>query len=142
MIRPLAIVAMIHYLWLSFGSSFYALVVSKTAPESFGGITCADNGSAIIVSLVAMPWTDGRNGSVNVLVDSGLPGYHFDNAIVPELRDKLDHYQALAMQGCIVTPGQYPLKEGGKRLLHGHTIDAQGVQHLFQLLTFVVPGLG
>ena len=142
MIRPLAIVAMIHYLWLSFGSSLYALVVSKTAPERFGGITGVDNGSAIMVSLVAMPWTDGRNGSVNVLVDSGLLGYHFDNAIVPGLRDKLDHYQALAMQRCVVTPGRHPLKEGGKRLLHGHTINAQGMQHPFQLLTLVGPGLG
>ena len=142
MIRALAIVTMIQYMWLSFGSSRYAQVVSKTAPDIFGGITGAEDGSAITASPVAMPWTDGRNGSVNVLVDSGASGHRFDDAIILGLRNKLDHYQALAVQKCIATPGRHPLKGAGNRLLRGHMIDAHVVQHPVQLSTWVVPGLG
>ena len=36
MIRALAIMTMIDYLWLSFGSSFNFRVVSKTTPDMFG----------------------------------------------------------------------------------------------------------
>ena len=38
-VRALAMIVMIHYLWLSVGSSPYARVVSKTTPDIFGGIT-------------------------------------------------------------------------------------------------------
>ena len=126
MIRALAIVTMIHYLWLSFDSAFNARVVSKTVLDIFGGIAGAEDGSPIIVRPVAVSWTDGRNGSVIVLVDSGASGHHFDDAIILGLRDKPDHYQALAIQRWIETLGWHPLKEAGKGLLRGHTITPKG----------------
>ena len=54
----LAIVAMIHYRWLSFGSSLHAQVVPKTTPEIFVGIIGAEDGSAITANLAMVPWND------------------------------------------------------------------------------------
>lgn len=49
MTRALVVVAMLHYLWLSFGNSLYAVVVTNTSvqPEVFGGITSTEDGSAL-----------------------------------------------------------------------------------------------
>ena len=71
MIRALAMVATIQCLCLSFGSSLYVRVVSKTTPDIFEGITSVEDGSALTACPVAGPWNDGSNGSMNVLVDGG-----------------------------------------------------------------------
>lgn len=58
MIRVLAMVAVIHFLWLLFGSSFYTQEVStntKKQPESVGSITSVENGSALKSGPVAGP---------------------------------------------------------------------------------------
>ena len=55
MIRDLAMVAIIHYLWLSLGSSLHAQVVSKNAPDSFGGITGTEEESALTAGPLAGP---------------------------------------------------------------------------------------
>ena len=46
-----------------------SLCVSKTTSDLFGGITGAEDDSALTASPVAGPWNDASNGSVNVLVD-------------------------------------------------------------------------
>ena len=43
--RALAMVAVIHYLWLSFGSSLHARVVSEITPDIFRGVTRVEDGS-------------------------------------------------------------------------------------------------
>ena len=113
MIRALAMMVRIHYMWLSFGSSLYARVVAKTAPDIFGGITGAEDGLALITGPVAEWWNDGSNGFVNVLVESGASVHNFYDAIISELQDKLDNYQALAIQRGIATLGGPHLMETG-----------------------------
>ena len=88
-----AMVAMIHYMWLSFDSSHYARVVSKTTLNIFGGITGVEEGSNLTDGLVTRPWNDGSNGAVNILVDSGASGHCLEDTVVPGLRDKLESYQ-------------------------------------------------
>ena len=110
-------------------------MVSNTTPTIFNGITGAGDESTITVSPVAVPRIDEKNDCANVLVDSGAPGHHFDDAIILELRNKLEHYQALGIQLSIATPRRYPLKGAGEGLLRGHVIDAKGVQQLIELST-------
>ena len=117
-------------------------MISKTAPDIFRGISGTQDRLAITASPVAVQWIHGNNSSVNVLVDSGASGHHFDDAIILGLWDELDHHQALAIQRCIATPLRHPLKVAGKGLLRGHIIDAQGVHYLIHLSAWVVPGLG
>ena len=105
-------------------------MVSKTTPDIFGGITGAEDGSALTASPVVGPWNDRSNKSINVLVGSGSSGHYSDDAIIVGSWDKLDHFQALAIQWCTVTLGGHQLKRGSQGLLHDHMIDAQGVQHL------------
>ena len=48
--RALVMMAMLQYLWLSFGSPFYSRMVSMNnnrQPETFGGITSTEQGSAL-----------------------------------------------------------------------------------------------
>ena len=68
-------------------------MVSKTTPDILGGITGAKDGSALTAGLIAGSWNNESNGSVNVLVASGALGHYFDDAIIPELREKLDSYK-------------------------------------------------
>ena len=57
MTRALVMVAILHYLWLSFGSSPYARMVKNTYghPEVFGGITSTEDGSALTIGPTARP---------------------------------------------------------------------------------------
>ena len=56
-------------------------MLPKTALDIFGDIIGAEGVSAITTSPVAVLWTDGRNDSVNMLVDGGASGHHFDDPI-------------------------------------------------------------
>ena len=99
MARGLVMVAMLHYLWLSFGNSLYARMVKNTygQPEVFGGITSTKDEPALTIGPTARPWTGCSNDSVYSLVDSGASGYNFDDAIIPGFRDRLDEYMVLAV---------------------------------------------
>lgn len=57
--------------------------------EKFGGITSAEDGSALKAGPVAGLWNSGHGGFVNVLVDSGASGHYFNDALIPGLRYKL-----------------------------------------------------
>ena len=63
----LVMVAMIRYPWFSFANSLYAAVGTNTngQPETFRGITSAEDGSAVTTSSTAGPRTGCSNDSVN-----------------------------------------------------------------------------
>ena len=58
MTRALVMVAILHYLWRSFGNSLYAGLVNNTCgqPEVFGGITSTEDESALTIGPTAWPW--------------------------------------------------------------------------------------
>ena len=123
----------VNYLWITFGSSIYARLAStntKGQPEPFGGITSAEDGSALKAGPAAVPWNSGSNGLVNVLVDSGASGHYFDDAIIPGLRSKLDNYQVLDVPRIITTAGGHQLEGIAQGLLRGNIIDGTGAQRL------------
>lgn len=58
MIRALAMVVMLHHVWLSFGNSLYARVISTNTyrqSEMFRGIANSKDGSALSAGPVAGP---------------------------------------------------------------------------------------
>ena len=144
-VRGLIMVSVIHYLWLLFGSSVSAREASTTSndqTEFFGGITNAEDGSALKVGPVAGVWNGHSNDTVNVLVDSGASGHYFDDTIFPGLRDNLDNYQVLDAPRKITTAGKGHLYGVAQGVLRGWVIDDKGERRLVQLSCLIVPGLG
>ena len=136
---------MLQYVWLTLGSFLYnrtALTNTSGQPETFGGITNAEDGLALAVVPVAEKWNRGSNSFVSLMVDGGASGHYFDDALIPRLRYRLDNYQELALRRYITTAGGHQLEGAGQGLLRGHIIDAQGVQRLIQISVLIVPGLG
>ena len=127
---------------LSLDSSLYARVVSNTTPDIFGGIISVEDGSGLTADPVAGPWNDGRNGSVDVLINSSASGYFFDDDNIPGLRDKLDSYQVLDVLREITTAGGEQLDGVAQGLLGGIVVDGKGVRRSAQLSCLVAPGLG
>ena len=76
------------------------------------------------------------------MVDSGVSGHYFDDALIPELRYRLGDYQALAIRRWITTAGGHQLKEAGQGLPRGHSIGAQGLKRLAQLSVLAGPYAG
>ena len=97
MTRALVMVAILHYLRLSFGNSLYARMVENTygPPEVIGGIIRTEDGSPFTMGPTARPWTGCSNDSVNVLVDSGASGHYSGDAIMSGFRDRLEDYKVL-----------------------------------------------
>ena len=143
--RALIMAVMLHYAWLTLGSFLFnrvALTNTSGQPETFGGITNAEDGLALAVVPAAEKRNRGSNSLVSVMVDSGASGHYFDDALIPRLRYRLENYQELAIRRYITTAGGYQLERAGQGLLRGHIIDAQGVQRLIQISVLIVPGLG
>ena len=67
MTRALVMVAILHYLWLSFGNSLYVRVIKNTyeQPEILGGITDTEDGSVFTLVPTARSRTSCSNYSVN-----------------------------------------------------------------------------
>ena len=89
-------VVMLHYAWLTLGSFLYnrvALTNTSRQPETFGGITNAEDGLALAVVSAAEKWNRGSKSLVSVMVDRGASGHYFEDALIPELRYRLDNYQ-------------------------------------------------
>ena len=130
MTRALVMVAILHYLWLSFGNSLYARVAKKTygQPEVFGGITNTEDGSAITIGPTERPRTSYSNDSVNALVDSGASGYYFDDAIIPGFRDRLEEYKILDVPQKFSTAGGGGLNGTAQGVLRGHVVDDKGCE--------------
>ena len=143
--RALVLAVMLHYVWLTLGSSPYNRVASTNTngqPETFGGSTDAEDGLALAAVPAAEKWNRGSNSLVSVMVDSGVSGHYFDDALIPGLRYRLDNYQALAIRRWITTAGGHQLKEAGQGLPRGHSIDAEGVKRLTQLSVLAGPDAG
>ena len=97
--RALVLAVVLHYVWLALGSFPYNRVASTNTngqPETFGGSTDAEDGLALAAVPAAEKWNRGSNSLVSVMVDSGVSGHYFDDALIPGLRYRLDNYQALA----------------------------------------------
>ncbi|CAN0262151.1 unnamed protein product [Ascophyllum nodosum] len=143
--RALVMAVMLHYVWLTLGSFPYNRVASTNTngqPETFGGSTDAEDGLALAAVPAAEKWNRGSNSLVSVMVDSGVSGHYFDDALIPGLRYRLDNYQALAIRRWITTAGGHQLKEAGQGLPRGHSIDAEGVKRLTQLSVLAGPDAG
>ena len=143
--RALIMMFMLHYAWLTLGSFLYSRVVltnTNGQPETFGGITNAEDDLALTAVPASEKWNCGSNSLVSVMVDSGASGHYYDDALIPRLRYRLDDYQELAIRRGITTVGGHRLEEAAQGLLQGHIIDAQGVQRLIQISVLIVPGLG
>ena len=109
-------VVMLHYAWLTLGSFLYNRVASTNTsgqPETFGGITNAEDGLALAVVPAAEKWNRGSISLVSVMVDSGVSGHYFDDALIPGLRYRLDNYQELAIRRWITTAGGHQLEGAG-----------------------------
>ena len=112
----LVMAVMLHYVWLTPGSLPYNRVASTNTngqPEIFGGSTDAEDGLALAAVPAAEKWNRGSNSLVSVMVDSGVSGHYFDDALIPGLRYRLDNYQALAIRRWITTAEGHQLKEAG-----------------------------
>ena len=143
--RALVMAVMLHYVWLTLGSFPYNRVASTNIngqPETFSGSTDAEDGLALAAVPAAGKWNRGSNSLVSVMVDSGVSGHYFDDALIPGLRYRLDNYQALAIRRWITTAGGHQLKEAGQGLPRGHSIDAEGVKRLTQLSVLAGPDAG
>ena len=71
--RALIMMVMLHYAWLTLGSSLYnrvALTNTSGQPETFGGITNAKDELALAVVPAAEKGSRGSNSLVSVMVDS------------------------------------------------------------------------
>lgn len=131
MIHSLAVVAVIHYLWLIFGSS----VSAGTAPsnpdgelENVDDITSAGNGSTFKVRLVARPLFPLFSDSVNALIDSGAPEDYFDDALIPGYWEELANRQMLNEPRKITTAGRHQLGMVARELLYSNIVHGDGSQ--------------
>ena len=95
--------------------------------ETFDSITTAEDGLALVARAAAETWKRGNKRPVSVLVDDGASGHSFDDSRITGLRFKLENYQELAIRRWTTTAGGYQLKGAGQGLLHGYSIDAQGL---------------
>ena len=136
---------MLHYVWLTLGSFPYNQVASTNTngqPETFGGSTDAKDGLALAAVPAAEKWNRGSNSLVSVMVDSGVSGHYYDDALIPGLRYRLDNYQALAIRRWITTAEGHQLKEAGQGLPRGHSIGTQGLKRLIQFSVLAGPYVG
>ena len=96
-----------HYVWLTLGRSLYNRVAST---NTFGGITNAEDGSALAAVPAAEKWNRGSNTLVSVMVDCGASGHNFDDVLIPGLSYRLDNYQTLAIRRWITAAAGHQLK--------------------------------
>ena len=127
-ISVVVMVAILHYVWLSFGNSIYARIIKNTyeQPEVFGGITSTEDGSALTIGPTTKPPTDCTNDSVNVLVDGDASGHYFDVAIIPGLRDRLEGVMVLDVPQTLSPSGAGVLDGTVQGVLWGHVVDDKG----------------
>ena len=111
-------------------------------PETFCGITTAEDGLALAAKSAAETWNRGNKRSVSVMVDNGVSGHSFYNCRFTGSRYKLENYQELAIRRWITTAGGHQLKGAGQGLLRGHSIGTQGLKSLTQLSVLAGPDIG
>lgn len=97
-------------------------------PEMFGGITSAEDGSALTIGPTAGPRVGDSDDFLNILVDSGASGHFFDDAIIPTLRDRLEKHKVLNVRRETSTAAGGGLSGIALGLLRGHVVDDKGVR--------------
>ena len=143
--RALVMTVLLHYVWLTFGSSLYDRVASTNTngqPNIFGGITTAEDRLALAARPAAETWNRGNKRSASVMVNNGASGHSLDDSRITGLRYNLENYQELAIRRWITTAGGHQLKGAGQGLLCGHSIGAQGLKRLTQLSVLTGPDVG
>ena len=106
---------LLYYVRPTFGSSLYNRVASTNTngqPQTFGGITTAEDVLALSARPTAETWNCGNKISVSVMVDNGVSGYSFDDSRITGLRYGLENYQELAIRRRITTAGGHELTTG------------------------------
>ena len=92
--HALVVAVLLHYGWLTFGSSLYNRVASMSTeeqPETFGGITTTEDGLALAARPAAETWNHGNKRSVSMMVDNAASGHSFDDSQNTGLRYKLEN---------------------------------------------------
>ena len=113
---------LLNYVWLTFGSLY--MTNTNGQPQTFCGITTAEDGLALAARPAAETWNRGNKRSVSVMVDNRASGHSFDNCRFTGLRYKLENYQELATRRWITIAGRHQLKGAGQGRLRGHFIGA------------------
>ena len=131
---------LLYYVWLTFG--YLYMTNTNEQPESFCGITTAEDGLALAARQAAETWNRGNKRSVSVMVDNGVLGYSFGNCRFTGLWYKLENYQELAIRRWSTTAGGRQLKGAGQGLLRGHSIGIQGLKRLAQFSVLAEPDVG
>lgn len=92
-----------------FESLFFAATASSDPNRQFGifgGITSAEGSLALKVRPAAGRWNGGSSGSVNMMADSDVSGYYFDDALIPA-SVQITTYQVLDAQHKTTTTQGY-----------------------------------
>ena len=93
-------------------------------------------------SLVAVTSEDSVNSNFAILmVDSGASGHYFDDAIICNLKHRLQHYVHLATPRNILTAGGAMLKGTAEGVLQGLITEDNGNRIFVRVDIVVVPGI-
>ena len=95
------------------------------------------------LSSAAITFQDSVNSNfVTTMVDSGASGYYVDDAIIRNLKHRLQNYVHLATPRKILTVGGAMLDGMAKGMLQGLVTDGYDNQILVRVHIVVVPGIG
>ena len=83
-----------------------------------------------------------KNNLVTTMVDSGASGHYFDDAIIRDLKHRLQDYVHLATLRKILTTGGAPLDSTAEGVLQGLVANDYGDQILVRVDIVFVPGIG
>ena len=115
------------------------------AEETFG--TANDEGPAekalVASSSVAVTSEDSVNSNhATLMSESGASGHYFDNAVIRDLKHRLQNYVHLTMPRKIITAGGAMLDGTAEGVLQGLATDDNGNQILVRVDIVVVPRIG
>ena len=78
-----------------------------------------------------------RGNVVTVLVDNGTSGHYFDDTIIPDLKHRLQDYNALSTPRTILMAGGALLDGTGEGVLQGLITDDYGEQYLTRIAILI-----
>ena len=83
-----------------------------------------------------------NNNLVTIMVDNGVPGHCFNDAIIRDLKHRLQDYVCLTTPRTVLTAGGALLDGTVEGVLKGLVTDNNGHQMLVRIDIVVVPGIG
>ena len=95
-----------------------------------------------LLSVAATSEDSVSSNLATLMIDSGASGHYFDDAIIRDLKHRLQDYLHLATLRAIHTAGGALLKGTAKGVLQGLVSDDYGNQILVRVNIVVVPGIG